>query len=394
MIVGKYAGKICLFADSIVDGVSIHSKILKNHKLRFKTVNGVRILQPPIKQRPGGKCAFAAVARQIEYNLRMLYANSCKAEPPVSVHGCFIDDKKWEEDLRKRYPQKLSRWRPSELYHEAINSEVPLWNGGYHMIQHSKLITKKKEDLITMLKQVLNQYPVIGIFEVNSSFSEDGGMVYIPNGKKIFEKIKTNDGKTKVVEAFHSVVLVDCCECDGVTYVAYQNSRGDPSKSMCELGISWLEISCIEEIGYGCSLPPVHPPSCLQTKEQVELVIYDINRVAEGSNDFKSYLEKGRLLIQELGDFCRTGGDWEKMKDEFHVKLREVQSYIEKIRRIHMFMKYFMIKYEFVERAAAVGVLNVSSNLGICRESITAVERAGQELRTAMDKLNRQFPKR
>ncbi|XP_021772433.1 uncharacterized protein LOC110736515 [Chenopodium quinoa] len=380
---GKSKGKLCLYADSFSilppcllnleeKGVSVsnieepkhhkHFEKLSNHQFQWKVYNGVKILQPPIKQGPN-MCAFAAVVKQLDYNLRLLYANASKGLS-LTEDECIFDHKKWENDLKKEYPDRKTRWKPIDLLVEAQTRGVPLWNHGTHVIQYAKGMSCHKIDAISRLKQLLKFFPVIGVVPVYTTYNVDGDDLYVRGGSYVTERKFDREGMEVEQRARHAVVLVDLCEIDGISYISYQNSEGDSGKSMCELGISWMEADLIGEIVYGCSLPPVHPPSVLQTKNQIDSMLAEFEMVGTSLSASQEYFREGQNVIYQITESRLVFHNDERMSLD-----KKIQDYITRLHDISQKLKKFFQKYKNVQKAAVAGFGNVPRLLEACGDA-------------------------
>ncbi|XP_021772424.1 uncharacterized protein LOC110736508 isoform X1 [Chenopodium quinoa] len=308
-------------------------------------------------------CAFAAVVKQLDYNLRLLYANASKGSS-LTEDQCIFDHKKWENDLKKEYPDRKTRWKPIELLVEAQTRGVPLWNHGTHVIQFTKGMSCRKIDAIFQLKQLLKFFPVIGVVPVCTTYNVDGDDVYVGGDSYVTERRFNTEGMEVEQRALHAVVLVDLCEIDGILYISYQNSEGDSGKSMCELGISWMEAALISEIVYGCSLPPVHPPSVLQTKNQIDSMLAEFEMVGSGLSTSQEYFRKGQNMIYQITEPRMVFHNDKRMSWD-----KKIRDYITSIHDISQKLKKFFQKYKNVEKAAVAGFGNVPRLLEACGDA-------------------------
>ncbi|XP_021734471.1 uncharacterized protein LOC110701186 isoform X1 [Chenopodium quinoa] len=370
---GKFEGMLCLYADSFTmsppHGVSAsnneepkhhkHFEELSNHKFQWELYKGVKILHPPIKQGPN-LCAFAAVVKQLDYNLRLLYSNASKGfSLPEDV--CIFDHKKWKNDLKNQYPARKSRWKPIDLLVEAKTRGIPLWNHGIHAIQFAKMIKCSDKDRNNHLKQLLKSFPVIGVVPVYPTYNVDGSDVYVKGGSARTERIINTKGMEVEQPAYHAVVLVDSREIEDILYIAYQNSEGVSEKSMCDHGISWMEADLIKEIVYGCSLPPIHPPSVLQSKHQIDSVLAKFEIVGKGLSSSQEVFRKGQNVIDQITKSRLVIRD-----DELLSLNSKLQEYITRIRHIAQTMKNFFDKYEGIQKNAMAGFSDIPRLLEAC----------------------------
>ncbi|XP_057518675.1 uncharacterized protein LOC130799562 [Amaranthus tricolor] len=343
------------------------------HLIRHETSRGIQIIQPPIQQEYC-QCSFAAAVKALDYQLRLLYSLTPKPTELVNHIGvCLFDHVKWRSDLKAKFPEK-TRWKPADLIKSATIDGAPLWNELNHCIQEcmfaDPLASKgmKWEDTIKMF---LNTCPVVGVFQVRKDYKINGDGIYHGLGDHIDDILFCFDDKGKKVwgKAYHAVVLLDYIEVDDVLYVYYQNSDGDPEKSLCKKGISLIRSNLIVELIYGASLPPVHPPALMQSYDLLQYLKRDVDKVAKLMDETDKYMDKV-IELRKAIETHEKNGAWEDVK----TSLKECGKFMEEIGTHRHSLRGFAKKYFNVEDAGMVSYLDVIDTLKHCKKFLSFTE--------------------
>ncbi|KAL6586836.1 hypothetical protein OROMI_001824 [Orobanche minor] len=251
---------------------------LVQHQIKYATKNGIQIIQPHI-QRSRDRCSFASVSKQLDYQLRLIYA---RAEVPTTLplppNRCLINHLKWQQELMDLTQCDASRrFSPKELLTDAKTRGAPLWNGRRHVIDDMASYAPVPGSYVDA-HTIKRLYPLVGVIAVKEDFSNDGKDIYEGKMKGVPDDYIKSDGQRQE-EATHAVVFLDTHDINHVidigeavlmTYVAYQNSDRDANNSMCPMGVSWLlPNQVVKELHFRASLPPLHPSPPLQSPQQI-----------------------------------------------------------------------------------------------------------------------------
>ncbi|KAL6586838.1 hypothetical protein OROMI_001826 [Orobanche minor] len=147
---------------------------LVQHQIKYATENGIQIIQPHIQQSQDD-CSFAAVSKQLDYQLRLIYA---RAEVPTTLplppNGCLINHLKWQQELMDLTQRHV-------INDTASYAPVP----GSYVDAHT-------------IKRLLGFFPLVGVIAVKEDFSNDGKEIYEGKMKGVPDDyIKSDGGRDK-----------------------------------------------------------------------------------------------------------------------------------------------------------------------------------------------------
>jgi hypothetical protein len=206
-------------------------------------------------------CAFTATTRQLEYQIRIAYA---QADTAVQLkHGPIFDHVRWQASLMATYRQKQTLWTPWELllqsYDKYERFGCPTVKGLNHWTKQLFHITNGGESVQVdkIREQITNKMPLIAVVHIHADYVICGRSIYM--------------GKAPIKEstlATHAVVIVGDYEApedneyglNPGTYYLYQDwfHRDEPriGNSVLPNGISILHPQLVVAAYYGVSRVP------------------------------------------------------------------------------------------------------------------------------------------
>ncbi|WJX58974.1 hypothetical protein P8452_44371 [Trifolium repens] len=129
----------------------------------------ITIVQEPAVQR-FDTCMIIALARQVEYQLRIIYA---LADPPIQLKDKpLINDRQWRIMLLEKFPEIQGRWDEFKLLDQTINKfkvhGCLLANSMIHWVKETWCISRHDRTLtIDSVKSLIERrIPLVGVIDI------------------------------------------------------------------------------------------------------------------------------------------------------------------------------------------------------------------------------------
>ncbi|GAA0165708.1 hypothetical protein LIER_40046 [Lithospermum erythrorhizon] len=212
-------------------------------------------------------CAFSATARQLEYQIRIAYA---QADPCIQINpisGPLFNHILWQEQLTHIHPTRNSRelWTPWELLQQVYGhyhgNGCPSFKNLRHWVKEIYHITNhgNSVEIEKIQEQLSRRMPLIAVINVFDDYRACGKSIYIgkppPTEKSEIDRLATH---AVVIVGDYKAVEGDEHGLSPGIYFLYQDSIHDfaPPKSVLGNGISILHPQVVLAVYYGVAKVP------------------------------------------------------------------------------------------------------------------------------------------